>query len=73
MTRKSSVQSKVFSVTKSLRQKRDRRKMSLGTKSHEYSNDCSADVCLGTRIRESGKASIRFFSPADTSGLEYGM
>jgi hypothetical protein len=67
MTRNSSGQSKVFSVTKkSLRQKRDRRKMSLEKKSHEYSNKCGADVCLGIRIRESGKI---FIFSADISGF----
>jgi hypothetical protein len=51
---------------KSLRQKRDWRKLSLEKKSHEYSKLCGADVCLGIRIRESGKV---FIFSADTSGF----
>ncbi|KAJ5751258.1 hypothetical protein N7533_008286 [Penicillium manginii] len=66
MARSSAGQSKAYSVAKSLRQKRDRRKISLEKKSHEYSNKCGADVCLGIRIRESGKVFIFF---ADTSGF----
>lgn len=67
MTGNSSGQSKTFSVTKkSLRQKRDRRKMSLEKKSYEYSNKCGADVSLGIRIRESGKV---FIFSADASGF----
>ena len=67
MARNSSGQSKAYSVAKkSLRQKRDRRKMSLEKKTHEYSKLCDADVCLGIRIRESGKV---FIFSADTSGF----
>lgn len=67
MARSSGEQSKAYSVAKkSLRQKRDRRKMSLEKKSHEYSQLCGADVCLGIRIRESGKV---FIFSSDTSGF----
>ncbi|KAL4935257.1 hypothetical protein BDV06DRAFT_132469 [Aspergillus oleicola] len=43
---------------KLIRQKRDRRKASLMKKSSEYSKLCGADVCLGIRIRESGRVHI---------------
>lgn len=67
MARNSDGLSKAYSVAKkSLRQKRDRRKMSLEKKSHEYSKLCGADVCLGIRLRESGKV---FIFSADTSGF----
>lgn len=59
-------QSKKASVEKKYtRQKRDRRKLNLEKKSYEYSELCGAEVCLGIRIRESGKVYI--FS-ADHSG-----
>ncbi|KAL2801679.1 hypothetical protein BJX63DRAFT_157955 [Aspergillus granulosus] len=51
---------------KLIRQKRDRRKTSLMKKSFEYSTMCDADVCLGIRIRETGRVYI--FS-ADTTGF----
>jgi hypothetical protein len=51
---------------KSIRQKRDRRKTSLMKKSFEYSKMCGADVCLGIRIRDTGRVYI--FS-ADASGF----
>ncbi|KAA8648109.1 uncharacterized protein ATNIH1004_003992 [Aspergillus tanneri] len=51
---------------KSVRQKRDRRRTSLIKKSSEYSRMCGADVCLGIRIRETGRVYI--FS-ADASGF----
>jgi hypothetical protein len=51
---------------KSIRQKRDRRKTSLMKKSFEYSMMCGADVCLGIRIRDTGRVYI--FS-ADASGF----
>ncbi|KAF3398127.1 hypothetical protein F1880_005598 [Penicillium rolfsii] len=51
---------------KSIRQKRDRRKMTLENKSQEYSEMCGADVCLGIRIRESGQV---FIFSADSSGF----
>lgn len=51
---------------KSLRQKRDRRKMTLENKLQEYSDLCGADVCLGIRIRESGQV---FIFSADSSGI----
>lgn len=51
---------------KLLRQKRDRRKSSLGKKALEYSEMCGADVCLGIRIRQTGKV---FIFCADTSGF----
>jgi hypothetical protein len=51
---------------KSLRQKRDRRKTNLEKESQEYSELCGADVCLGIRIRESGKV---FIFSADASGF----
>jgi hypothetical protein len=49
-----------------IRQKRDRRKNSLIKKSFEYSSMCGADVCLGIRIRETGR--VHIFS-ADSSGF----
>ncbi|KAL2840809.1 hypothetical protein BJY01DRAFT_218182 [Aspergillus pseudoustus] len=51
---------------KLIRQRRNRRKTSLIKKSFEYSTMCDADVCLGIRIRESGRVYI--FS-ADTTGF----
>ena len=51
---------------KLLRQRRDRRKMSLENKSREFSKMCGADVCLGIRIRESGQV---FIFTADPSGF----
>lgn len=60
-------QSKNSSVEKkSLRQKRDRRKSCLEKKTREYSKICGADVCLGIRIRQSGKV---FIYSADASGF----
>ena len=49
-----------------MRQKRDHRRNSLIKKSSEYSKICDADVCLGIRIRETGRVYI--FS-ADDSGF----
>ncbi|KAJ6096880.1 hypothetical protein N7486_007626 [Penicillium sp. IBT 16267x] len=51
---------------KLLRQKRDRRKSGLEKKALEYSEMCGADVCLGIRIRQSGKV---FIFCADASGF----
>ena len=51
---------------KLLRQKRDRRKSCLEKKAQEYSKMCGADVCLGIRIRQSGKV---FIFSADASGF----
>jgi hypothetical protein len=51
---------------KSIRQKRDRRKTSLMKKTFEYSKMCGADVCLGIRIRDTGR--VHIFS-ADASGF----
>jgi hypothetical protein len=51
---------------KSIRQKRDRRKASLMKKASEYSKMCGADVCLGIRIRDTGR--VYMFS-ADASGF----
>jgi hypothetical protein len=51
---------------KSIRQKRDRCKTSLMRESFEYSKMCGADVCLGIRIRDTGRVYI--FS-ADASGF----
>jgi hypothetical protein len=51
---------------KSIRQKRDRRKASLMKKASEYSKMCDADVCLGIRIRDTGR--VYMFS-ADASGF----
>jgi hypothetical protein len=57
---------KVTSKQKLMRQKRCRRKTSLMKKAFEYSRMCSADVCLGIRIRETGQVHIL---SADTSGF----
>jgi hypothetical protein len=51
---------------KSIRQKRDRRKAGLMKKASEYSKMCGADVCLGIRIRDTGR--VYMFS-ADASGF----
>jgi hypothetical protein len=51
---------------KSLRQKRDRRRLNLEKKLDEYSKLCGADVCFGIRIRESGQV---FIFSADDSGF----
>jgi hypothetical protein len=51
---------------KLLRQKRDRRKSGREKKALEYSEMCGADVCLGIRIRQSGKVLI---DCADASGF----
>ena len=59
-------QSKVSSTKKSIRQKRDRRKMTLENKLQQYSEMCGADVCLGIRIRDSGEV---FIFSADSSGF----
>ncbi|CAG8109306.1 unnamed protein product [Penicillium nalgiovense] len=67
MTRNSREQPKRYSVEKKLlRQKRDRRKSCLEKKALEYSEMCGADVCLGIRIRQSGKV---FIFSADASGF----
>ncbi|PYH90010.1 hypothetical protein BO71DRAFT_402581 [Aspergillus ellipticus CBS 707.79] len=59
--------SKPSSVEKKLlQQKRDRRKLYLEKKALEYSKMCGADICLGIRIRQSGKIFIFY---ADTSGF----
>jgi hypothetical protein len=39
--------SKVSRTKKSIRQKRDRRKVTLENKLQQYSEMCGADVCLG--------------------------
>jgi hypothetical protein len=51
---------------KSICQKRARRKISLMKKASEYSKMCGADVCLGIRIRDTGR--VYMFS-ADASGF----
>ncbi|CRL22549.1 unnamed protein product [Penicillium camemberti] len=51
---------------KSLRQKRDRRRLNLEKKLHQYSKLCGADVCLGIRIRDTGRV---FTFSADRSGF----
>jgi hypothetical protein len=51
---------------KSIRQKRDRRKARLMKKASEHSKMCGADVCLGIRIRDTGR--VYMFS-ADASGF----
>lgn len=51
---------------KSLRQKRDRRRLNLEKKLDEYSKLCGADVCFGIRIRESGQV---FIYSADDLGF----
>jgi hypothetical protein len=51
---------------KSIRQKRDRRRAGLMKKASEYSKMCGADVCLGIRIRDTGR--VYMFS-ADASGF----
>ncbi|KAL4768006.1 hypothetical protein BDW60DRAFT_211395 [Aspergillus nidulans var. acristatus] len=38
-----------------LRQKRDRRRLTLTHKVYEYSRMCDADIYLGIRIRDTGK------------------
>ncbi|CDM32548.1 unnamed protein product [Penicillium roqueforti FM164] len=51
-----SKQSKNASVEKKLlQQKRGRRKLCLEKKARDYSKMCGAEVCLGIRIRQSGK------------------
>jgi hypothetical protein len=57
---------KVSNTKKSIRQKRDQRKMTLENKLQQYSEMCGADVCLGIRIRESGEV---FIFSADSSGF----
>ncbi|CAI7662612.1 unnamed protein product [Penicillium crustosum] len=54
------------SKRKLIRQKQCRRKTSLIKKTYEYSRMCSADVCVGIRIRETGQVHIL---SADTSGF----
>ena len=54
------------SKRKLMRQKQCRRKTSLMKKACEYSRMCSADVCVGIRIRETGQVHIL---SADTSGF----
>ncbi|KAJ5673632.1 hypothetical protein N7507_002759 [Penicillium longicatenatum] len=62
-----SKQPKDSSVEKKLlRQKRDRRKSCLEKMAREYSKMCGADVCLGKRIRQSGKV---FIYSADAPGF----
>ncbi|CAG7964998.1 unnamed protein product [Penicillium nalgiovense] len=56
----------VVSKRKLMRQKQCRRKTSLMKKACEYSRMCSADVCVGIRIRETGQVHIL---SADTSGF----
>jgi hypothetical protein len=51
---------------KSIRQKRDRRKIGLMKKASVYSKMCGADVCLDMRIRDTGR--VYMFS-ADASGF----
>jgi hypothetical protein len=56
----------VISKRKLMWQKQCRRKTSLMKKAYEYSKMCSADVCVGIRIRETGQVHIL---SADTSGF----
>jgi hypothetical protein len=51
---------------KSIRQKRARRKIGLMKKASEYSKICGADVCLGIRIRDTGRV---YILSADASGF----
>ncbi|KAJ6004604.1 hypothetical protein N7540_012973 [Penicillium herquei] len=54
------------SLRKSTRQKHYRRRKSMMKKALEYSRICSADVCLGIRMRETGRVHIL---SADSSGF----
>ncbi|KAL3439823.1 hypothetical protein BJX65DRAFT_291573 [Aspergillus insuetus] len=45
-------------------QKRDRRRQTLINKVNEYSMCCDADVCLGIRLRETGKVFIVSIDPS---------
>ncbi|CDM29915.1 Transcription factor, MADS-box [Penicillium roqueforti FM164] len=56
----------VTSKIKLIRQKQCRRKTSLMKKACEYSRMCSADVCVGIRMRETGQVHIL---SADASGF----
>ncbi|KAJ5873280.1 hypothetical protein N7455_003823 [Penicillium solitum] len=56
----------VISKSKLIRQKQCRRKTSLMKKACEYSRMCSADVCVGIRMRETGQVHIL---SADASGF----
>lgn len=40
---------------KAFRQMRDRLREGIIKKAHEYSKLCSADVCVGIRLRDSGQ------------------
>jgi hypothetical protein len=51
---------------RAVRQMQDRRKESLMKKAYEYSKMCGADVCLGIRLRDSGRV---FTFMADASGF----
>ncbi|EKV10557.1 hypothetical protein PDIG_25260 [Penicillium digitatum PHI26] len=55
-----------ISKRKLMRQRQCRRKASLMKKACEYSRMCSADVCVGIRVRETGQVYILL---ADTSGF----
>ncbi|CRL26014.1 Transcription factor, MADS-box [Penicillium camemberti] len=54
------------SKRKKMRQKQCRRKTSLMKKGYEYSKMCSADVCVGISIRDTGQVHIL---SADSSGF----
>ncbi|KAJ5701402.1 hypothetical protein N7488_008950 [Penicillium malachiteum] len=54
------------SLRKSARQKHHRRRKSMMKKAREYSKICSADVCVGIRMRETGRVHIL---SADSSGF----
>lgn len=51
---------------KAFRQMRDRRRDGIIKKANEYSKLCSADVCLGIRLRDSGRV---YTFLADESGF----
>ncbi|OJJ56758.1 hypothetical protein ASPSYDRAFT_92004 [Aspergillus sydowii CBS 593.65] len=51
---------------KAFRQMRDRRREGIIKKANEYSKLCSADVCLGIRLRDSGRV---YTFLADESGF----
>lgn len=51
---------------RAVRQMRDRRRESLMKKAYEYSKMCGADICLGIRLRDSGRV---FTFMADASGF----
>lgn len=50
----------------SVRQKQRRRKFYLMRKASEYSKMCDADVCVGIRLRDTGKV---FILSADSTGF----